>query len=188
MSSSKNFYITQEEERICQGDIISDVTYEIINIKPDSRSVENIKVTFKYIIVLMQDCDLSRDYENRHNLNPNPNDANYLHSILVAPLFNALQLREGTHLSNLGLNCKRINTDLWKPISGNENKRYYYLPENDEFGVAAQVIDFKHCYSFPTQKIYDLKKSFSKFRVNELYREDISQRFSYYISRIGLPE
>lgn len=49
------------------------------------------------------------------------------------------------------------------------------------------VIDFKHYYTIPTEEMYEAYKENYLASVEPLYREDLSQRFANYLSRIGLP-
>lgn len=80
---------------------------------------------------------------------------------------------------------KRKDTII-KKIMDNEIPRYYYLkfPEAD---MPELVIDFKHFFSINKATIYEqINKRLCS--LDDLFREKINQRFSYYISRIGLPE
>ena len=66
--------------------------------------------------------------------------------------------------------------------------RYHYLefPENIE--LVPSVIDFKHYFSIHVKYLQKLKRHNFVCTVSELFREDISIRFSSFLSRIGLPD
>ena len=70
--------------RVCQGDIISNVEYIEYAIEKEGQ-VEISKIVFPYIYVLTQDCDLEQEFNNRNNINA-PNQDKHLISVMVAPI------------------------------------------------------------------------------------------------------
>lgn len=50
------------------------------------------------------------------------------------------------------------------------------------------VIDFKHYYAIPRDTLFRMYPEHYLVTINQLFRESLSQRFSNYLSRIGLPE
>lgn len=182
-SKIDSVYLRHERERLCQGDIFRDIEY-IFDIKETGESIEFDTRKLPYIIVLTQDCDLESDHRN-HTLTPNNQDK-FLQSILVSPAYLAEQLKEGTHLSDLGLTMQKLNTGLWKPVKSNQNARYHFLPANTDFQIPDLVVDFKHYYTIPKERLVSNTNYIGT--LNELFRENLSHRFSHYLSRIGLPE
>ena len=80
---------------------------------------------------------------------------------------------------------KRSDTAI-KKLMDNEIPRFHYLkfPDAD---LPELIIDFKHFFSMNRNTLYNqMDKRLCSIDV--LFKEKISQRFSYYISRIGLPE
>lgn len=171
-----------EEKRIHQGDILEDLFYRYPSFVKDEIIVGTINLP--YGIVLTQDCDLERDYTCRKE---NNEDDRVIQSILICPAFLAEIFREGNHLKELGIITEKKNSDSWRYITKNQNKRFHFLSEDSNFGMPNLIIDFKHYYTFSRQDIYDLFPNQYKVSLDILYREELSQRFSYYISRIGLP-
>ena len=180
-------------ERLCQGDVIKNVHY----IQKIEELEENLKITiidFPLVIILTQDCDLERDYKNRYDTENIKNDDKKLISALVAPLYVSEQVIAGTHLEDLKLKMQQIpkgkkgkpSTRLNNLIK-NETPRYHYLKFSPESQIADRIIDFKHYFSANVEQLEQLKKDNFICQVRELYREDISQRFANYLSRIGLP-
>ena len=74
-----------------------------------------------------------------------------------------------------------------KKIMNNEDPRFHFLHFEDGFELPDMVIDFKHFYTVSTEYLYRNINN-RVCSLSELYREKISQRFAYFISRIGLPE
>jgi hypothetical protein len=69
----------------------------------------------------------------------------------------------------------------------NDNPRYHYLEFEIAVGLVPCIIDFKHYFSASIVYLEELKKTKFVCKVGDLYREDISQRFASFLSRVGLP-
>lgn len=177
--------------RIRQGDIYKDTEY-IEYIKEEKGDLEISKILFPYVIVLSQDCDLKSDYLNRKVIKENPqkNQDKYLISILVAPFFNIEHFKVGSHLEELELKMREnINWDSTEgqKIRNNEIPRYHFLKFPNNIPLPDSLIDFKHFFSMNIGTMNKVRPNKFVCCVSELFREEISQRFAYYLSRIGLP-
>ena len=174
-------------DRICQGDIYKDVEYIEYAIE-ESGDTEKSKITFPLVIVLTQDCDLKLDNIFRRPGTERKTQDKYLLSVLVAPVYNAKHVFEGTHLSELGWHMEPIRkTSLREYLMTNQRARYHYLEFPKEIQIVPSVIDFKHYFSVNVLYLGTIKNTNFKCKVTELYKEDISQRFSSFLSRIALP-
>lgn len=176
------------ESRLAQGDIIRDVEH-IEYASEKSGNIEVSKIVFPLIVVLTQDCDLSQDYKFRWSRAHTKNEDKWLLSVLVAPLYNLEHVYTGEHLSDIGMTMgtiKRKSTQ-GNNLKINEIPRYHYLEFPQSVPVVPSVIDFKHYFSVNVLYLKKLKNKNSVCRLSELYREDVSQRFSNYLARIGLP-
>lgn len=170
-------------KRLSQGDIFQDI--EIIeNLEVEKSIVTVQKISFPFVVCLNQECDLETDFWNNDDVMC---DNNLLH-IAIAPAFIFEQFLSGTHWGGIFSNNrpqKRKDTTIRKIID-NEIPRYHFLnfPDND---IPDLIIDFKHFFSVYKKVMYDqIDKRFCS--LDDLFKEKINQRFSYYISRIGLPE
>jgi hypothetical protein len=175
--------------RICQGDIIRDV--EFIEYALERKGViEFSKIIFPLIIVLTQDCDLEQDYRIRKERRQANNQDKLLFSVLVAPLYNAEHVFRGEHLSDLKMTMMDINRRRTpgKNLMNNETPRFHYLTFPLGVPIVPSVIDFKHYFSVNVNYMRVLKKKNFVCQVSDLFREDVSQRFASFLSRIGLPE
>lgn len=76
----------------------------------------------------------------------------------------------------------------WKKICQNETPRYHYLNRYEPFEIPDLVLDFKRYYTVSREYLYDIYNEVYLASLGGLYREDLSQRFANYLSRIGLPE
>ena len=174
--------------RLEQGDIIRDVEH-IEYLKEKSGIIEISKIIFPLAIVLTQDCDLQQDYKFRFSKRPTTTDDKKLISTLVAPLYNAEHVYQGEHLSKIGYKMEPINKSRspGKSLRKNEVPRYHYLEFPTNIPIVDSVIDFKHYFSVELPYLKKQKSKQFVCRLSELYREDVSLRFSNYLSRIGLP-
>jgi hypothetical protein len=177
---------TTPDARVRQGDIIREVEY-IESVSEDDGVLEMSRISFPFVVVLTQDCDLAQDYAFRTEARLTQDK--WLISVLVAPLYNVEHVFSGEHLSDIGIKSQSINKQKTEGrlLVENQNPRYHYLEFPNKIAIVASVIDFKHYFSVPLPYLSDLKKKNFVCTVSELYREDISQRFAAFLSRIGLP-
>ena len=180
------------DNKISQGDIYQNI--EVIEkIEQDDKLIEIHKIIFPYVIILTQACDLAQDFSFRFN-KKETEDKKIL-SVLVAPIYVADHVSNGEHLSEIRKplmqpipkkNKGKITTN-WNKLILNETPRYHYLEFPIEVSMVPSIIDFKHYFSLNLEYLYEIKNKSFLCRISELYREDISQRFASFLSRIGLP-
>ena len=152
--------------------------------------VEISTISFPYVVILTQDCDLEQDYKVRWARKQQPkNEDKRLFSALVAPLYNLEHFVAGEHLSEIGMEMRKVNgrTET-RHLKNNMLPRYHYLDFDSKAPLVPSVVDFKHYFSVNIE--YVKRDLASKFvcRLGPLHREDLSQRFSAFLSRIALPE
>ncbi len=181
--------LQNEDIRIVQGDILSDVEY-IESVSVNDGILEVKKIVFPLVLVLTQDCDLTWDYENRINETPSNQDK-FLFSAIVVPLYNYEHFIFGKHLSDLHQTMVQISSNPNKTdnknLKQNETPRYHYLEFPEKIPIVASVIDFKHYFTVNIVNLTEHKKEHYVCTLGKLFRERVSQRFSNYLSRIGLP-
>lgn len=190
-------------DRVLQGDIFKNFELPTYDIQMESVEIKILQ----YCVVVSQDCDLDQDFNQRiafkekygdvENLNDKDIDGfrkyhdKFLPNILVVEGFVADSLRTGNQLSDLNLFMDDKGSEKrtpWKKIIQNETPRYHYLHPSKNPVLSDLVFDFKRYYSVPREYFYEKRSNFYKISLNELYREDLSQRFSNYLSRVGLPD
>ncbi len=168
--------------RICQGDIFENIDIiESYEVKKSSIVLE--RINFPYVICLNQECDLENDFDSQ-----NENKDSHLLHLAIAPAFIFEQYLTGKHWGDIFFPNnpqKRTDTTI-KKIMDNEIPRFHYLkfPDTD---LPELIVDFKHFFTINRNTLYtQLDNRLCSLDV--LFKEKVSQRFSYYISRIGLPE
>ena len=139
--------------------------------------------------MLTQDCDLEQNMNARIKASASDNlvsNDKHLISVIVAPLYNVEHLFLGQHLSEIGIESQKFNSDLKKPVKSNQNTRYHYIEFDSSVVLPNSIIDFKHYFTVSLNWLegnIDLRIC----GIEPIYRELVSQRFSNYLSRIGLP-
>lgn len=181
---------SKELPRICQGDIYKNIEY-LEYATENCGIVEISKILFPLVLVLTQDCDLQQDYNYRLNEQSSSSQDKYLLSVLVVPLYNIEHFYDGEHLSEIGLKMAQFPrkgdaTDN-KRLKQNEIPRFHYLDFPEDSELVSSVLDFKQYFAVDIKYLNSISKSNFVCKISELYREDISHRFSSFLSRIGLP-
>jgi len=176
-----------QTERLRQGDIYRDVEF-IETVEEECGELRISKIVYPLVMALTQDCDLEQD--NKFRTHEQSTKDKILLSVLVVPLYNSEHVFLGEHLSDLDLNMMTIkkNKTHGELLRQNTNPRYHYLEFPISIPITPSIIDFKHFFSVSTQYLLNRREKAFVCSVSDLYREDISQRFSSFLSRIGLPE
>lgn len=188
----------KNNNRLSQGDIYKNITY-IEKVNSVDNYLEIQQIVFPNVVVLTQDCDIQQ-----HLSDVDKSKSCQLFSVIVAPLYNIAHFVHGEHLSNLKIEGESfissktkgkelLNTGIYVNSKGislinNEIPRYHVLDfsnENTELPIC--VVDFKHYFSISADFLEKEKDNDFICTLNPLYRELLTQRFSNYLSRIGLP-
>lgn len=178
-----------KKARISQGDIYKDVEFIEYAIEKDGV-IEISKIIFPFVIILTQDCDLQQDYSVRWAKSGSSDHDKKLISVIVAPLYNVEHVYLGDHLSDLKMKMTTItkNKTPGKTLRQNQTPRYHFIEFPQNIPIVSSVIDFKHYFTVNVEYLKKHKQNNFICQIGPLYREDVSQRFSSFLSRIGLPE
>ena len=165
-SNIKSKYINIQKDRICQWEILKDISFFVWN--PENKKIAE-EIILPYSIVFTQDCDLSEDYKQRKN-NQWEHDK-LLKTILVCPAYWLEQFCNWEHID--WQNMKKFSKKLKERIQKNDiYKRYHYL-EWDWISFPDSVIDFKHFYTVQSEIIYNKNSSIYISSISELFREEL---------------
>lgn len=175
--------------RVRQGDVFPNVPYYESYREIDGE-FELTMFEFPYVVVLTQDCDLEQNKDERdrcQNVQDNSKQDKHLISVIVAPLYNAEHIFSGTHLSEIGISSQQFSSKPKGLVQTNQNARYHYIEFENSVLVPNSVVDFKHYFSV-SLKWLEGGLNRRLCGLEPLYREHLSQRYSNYLSRIGLPD
>lgn len=131
-------------------------------------------------IVISQDCDLEQDFRARQDGKPSP-----LPSVILCEVSSAATLR-GT---------VPAGKDIWKRIIQNKDERYQFLravtaPQDAaNEGLPQLGIDFRRCFSIPTDELYEQFNLGARRRCRLLspFKEHLMNRLAHFMARVGLP-
>lgn len=185
--------IHHEDDQIHQGDIFRDVEC-IERADEENGEIFISKISYPYVIVLSQECDLCSDFETR-SLDTDGDTLRYadklLVNALVVPLYNFSHFKLGNHLEQLGYSMSNHynspSSNIQNPLKNNEVPRYHYFSFSDDTAIVDCVADFKHYFTISLTTLYQIKENQKLVSIDIPFRERISQRLANYISRIGLP-
>ena len=178
-----------------QGELLSDVIETVLDIESKSNDVPQfLEKTHPFAFVLSQDCDLDWDFTARlsqqklQQLIPN---------ILLCEVKEAtIQAQEVVDSEGSRDSTK---SRLWSRIKINKDERYHFFESiekchdllEDDDRIGELVIDFKRYFTVPTDELYvriKFGETKRRCRLDHPYLEHLSSRFSYFQSRIALPE
>lgn len=179
------FHRDNSKERAEQGDILKDlslVSYDGLDDQGDSIF---IKTSLQYAIIISQDCDLLNDFNFRQK--EGSDSDKFLSNILILPAYLVNDFKQGTHRGDF--KGKVWNGDLWKSIKANKNQRFHYIQGDTKlFQIPEVILDFKQVYAIQRGFLYQNLQNCYLSTICELYRENISIRYTQFLSRIGLPD
>lgn len=186
--------------KVDQGDVFGEIELKSNYwVEPDETGDKDLIHDSVFIgdaIIISQTCDLARYWEGKMGVL----------SVLMLPLIPApdffsnkyqerlkLEKIDGEIEEQIPFSIKSV-TSRFKAYLNNEHSRFHVVYDGpkdtgneniDKFIEHSFILDFKHFISINIKNI-DLSKY--KFSIKPYHRELISQRFSNYLSRIGIPE
>jgi hypothetical protein len=192
-------YKKDKYTRVREGDIFRDIEYIEDTFLTEDNQIGISVLMFPYVVVLSQDCDLESDMRARLNQPPLQCEGadkkavstdTVIESILISPAYDKNLFMAGDHLRGMNLGSMqtwKTKDTRWPILVGNRDPRYHFLPADTTLAFNDMVIDFKHYYTIPRSKLYQEYEEKFIGTLCELYRENLSQRFANYLSRIGTP-
>jgi hypothetical protein len=171
-----------------QGDLLRDV--ELVEFAVEAKGVVEVsKIVFPLAVVLTQTCDVHEDHAVRWGRGADGTPRKVMLSYLVAPLYSAAQLIEGTHLVDLGIELKKLDSKTEQQnMRNNAHPRYHHLQFGEDIPLADSFVDFKHYFTASPAHLRDRKRNGFVCRLAVPHREALSNRFAAWTSRVGLPE
>ncbi len=183
-------HLRKDNDGIDQGDIYRDVLVSYIPglFKTATKGNEPAEIQLDYFLILSPTCDIHRVNECKEGTSVK--DAIPI-MIIGIPLFKQSEFIKGTHLSKFGRSGEDYSKQEDRVIgfSKGEQYRFYRIGFTSDEKIVHQigddlVMDFRHFLSVPFQA---LKKENYICSMEQLYVADITNRFHFYLSRIGLP-
>jgi hypothetical protein len=170
-----------------QGEFLTDVWRQFqLDVAAIGTGATTISpVRHRFVVVMTQDCDLDQDFRVRSEGKVNDK---LLPGILFCEVATAQEV--------FG-RIRQTNPKLWERIKINKDERFHFLqkvePACDRLheGLPELAIDFKRCFTLPTEEIYkriEIGEARRRCVLVSPYLEHLSSRFAYFLSRVALPE
>jgi hypothetical protein len=184
-----------------QAEVLSAVLQLKRTVSSESTQITVDLVSHPFAIIVSQDCDLDLDFRARNGL-IGPDDKpvgpeKRIPNILLCELVTAEELSSSGRLSG------EINSTIWSRIRTNEHVRYHFFQavgadlDAVGSGLPELAADFKRYFTVVADDLYaqlqesvtqDLRPIQRRLRLKSPYCEHFSTRFSFYLSRVALPE
>lgn len=170
-----------------QSDLLAGVTAFALSKLDDPERPEGTLLSYRYSVVVTQDCDLEQDYKVRfpEGEEPSVSTDKMLFGVLLCGAYDAEKVRAGSHREQ----AQKFNAKEWKAVERNQDPRYEFIGAVPGEGLSL-VVDFKDYFMVPCRLLYAQLAAGSVKRVKEMdspYREHVLQRFAWYLMRVGLP-
>lgn len=186
-------YQVNEASNICQGDILRGLDFKYL--ASDDDATAGFSFPFPYAVILSQACDLQQHYKNlEENIGKEGDEIKHdkvLDTILVCPAFAHEAVLTGTHIEGrnmAGFGNSASRKNAYTKLQRNDSfTRFHHLKKIDEM-FPELVVDFKNFHTVPIEIIKNVYEDNYLVSLKKLYRERLSQRFTNYLSRIGLPD
>lgn len=177
---------------VCQGDIFQNVKYNYIEYENED-DVSVIEYIFPYAIVISQGCDAISMSEMVRT--GRGKGTKFMPSILMCPIYDETMAKEVKHIDsafsklNIQIDKEQLfNSDERKIVLKDWHYRYHALNvmfEKDEV-FSKCIIDFKHYFTVPMSYLVNNRQN-RKFRLDDIYAEQITLKFATYLSRVAMP-
>lgn len=180
------------EDPICQGDIFQNVKYNYIDTE-DEQSISVVEFEFPYAIVISQACDVIAMDDILKNKKGKP--TKFMPSILMCPIYDKAMAKSGNHIedmfSELSLCLEKeniYNSEEYKVVKRDWHYRFHDLTISADGKniLENSVIDFKHYFTLPMSYLFSHKPD-RILRLDDLFAEQITLKFSTYLSRVAIP-
>ena len=172
-----------EGQALRQSEILSNLRQPVpVSVSSEDEATVEL-VIHPYALLVTQDCDLDWDFKARNGLGGG------VEKQIPSLLFCQIQ-------SAAALKPLIPGSTFWKRIKQNQEERYQFLqkvqPGEDALGegIPELGVDFKKCFTLPTEFVY---KEIADFHVKRRcrfarpYLEHLTVRFHNFCSRVALP-
>ncbi len=184
---------SQLTDPICQGDIFQNVKYSYID-SEDDENVNVIEYEFPLAIVISQACDVIA--MDSIIAQKGGKSAKFMPAILMCPIYEQESAKSGQHIidafNQLDLSLESGSATFQKDDYKVAKRDWHYrihalkIESDEKTMIDNAVIDFKHYFTVPISYLISHKKD-RVLRLDDLFAEQITLKFSTYLSRVAIP-
>lgn len=178
---------------VCQGDVYKDVRFNYIE-SEDDEGVNVVEYVFPYAIVISQGCDVISMSEMESSKEGKA--TKFMPAILMCPIYDEQMAKNTEHLTDAFKELKiskvqevLYNSNEKKIVDKDWHYRFHSLTIEYNGGNALEksIVDFKHYFTVPISYLVNHRED-RMFRLDDLYAEQITLKFSTYLSRVAMPD
>lgn len=196
MSTVSIAKIVKDDENICQGDVFENVQYNYID-SENNEGVEILQYTFPMAIIISQACDVISMGEM--TIGRKGMTTKFMPSVLMCPIYDEENARQTKHIEPAfkELQLTKLDNPKMPYINSKEmdivlkdwHYRYHslYVKNGKNFVLEKAIIDFKHYFTVPASYLINNRKN-RIFKLDDIYAEQITLKFSTYLSRVAIPD
>lgn len=182
----------KETDPVLQGDIFQNVSY-IYKTAEENDYVDITEFEFPYVVVISQSCDVSAMSKM---VSEGGKTLKFMPSVLLAPIYEKEMLKTGDIFSEV---IKEADFSLSKEslfsskqydiIKNDDHYRFQTLEFSEKKPIDFEnpIIDFKHYFTVSVEYLNSIKDK-RLCHLEQLFCEQITLRFSNYLSRIAFPD
>ena len=190
--SAMDIITVNKDEHVKQGDIFKNVKY-IFDFKQTEDSIEIVELTFPYVLIVSQSCDML--HASRLISNEIHSEAKLMFSVLAVPMYERETIISGEHLRELcddkiidfKINSPFITEEDKKVIKDGFHYRFHEIYFSDDWKIPDSIIDLKGFFTLNLTTINQIKEQ-RIGRLNDWSSQQIVNKMSAFLSRVGLPD
>lgn len=181
------------EDPICQGNIYKNVKYSYID-SEDDEGVDIIEFEFPLAVLISQACDVIAMEEMIVSKSGKP--TKFMPAVLMCPIYKKDTAKNGGHVieafNRLSLSMVKDNvfhSDDHKVALRDWHYRFHALEISVDSKTILNdmIVDFKHYFSVPMSYLVKHKED-RILQLDDLYAEQLTLKFSTYLSRVAIPD
>lgn len=195
MATVSKAQIVASNINICQGDVFKNVRYAYID-SEDNDTVQVIEFVFPMAIIISQACDVNSMGEIIAE--QGGKSTKFMPSILMCPIYDVDVAKKTEHLKQAfeELEIKKLDGKddflLYKDDIKVAGKDWHYRFHDLTVAIEKKsvlekaVVDFKHYFTVPASYLMRNREN-RLFHLEDLFAEQITLKFSTYLSRVAIP-
>lgn len=195
MATVSKAQIVASNINICQGDVFKNVRYAYID-SEDNNTVQVVEFVFPMAIIISQACDVNSMGEIIAE--QGGKSTKFMPSILMCPIYDVDVAKKTEHLKQAfeELEIKKLDGKddflLYKDDIKVAGKDWHYRFHDLTVAIEKKsvlekaVVDFKHYFTVPASYLMRNREN-RLFHLEDLFAEQITLKFSTYLSRVAIP-
>lgn len=195
MATVSKAQVVDSKINICQGDVFKDVRYAYID-SEDNDTVQVVEFVFPMAIIVSQACDVNSMGEIIEE--QGGKSTKFMPSILMCPIYDVDVAKKTEHLKQAfeELEIRKLDGKddflLYKDDIKVAGKDWHYRFHDLTVAIEKKtvlekaVVDFKHYFTVPASYLMRNREN-RLFHLEDLFAEQITLKFSTYLSRVAIP-